>query len=240
MDLSAVPKEEREAVIKQLQALVAKGITGLGKNKTYARMELLPSKTIQCSQESDPNKSKNGYWIITLQTPALLCNPKFLKGPVLNKAGALFNAYADTWDSLSKNADNPDSTGCLELVRFFATQSLAGGLYLWKRFQNTQKNEPQNEQPYQPYLLTDVGSVFVLRSTDASEIAQQKIKEWFEHGLPLPDWAKKEYLSDDKPDWSSCPYLPQNGYGEIAVNLPIHDKKPAANQFTAIDSGDKQ
>ncbi|HID99177.1 MAG TPA: hypothetical protein EYP59_02665 [Thiotrichaceae bacterium] len=240
LDLSAVPKKERKTVIKQLQALVAKGITGLGKNKTYARMELLPSKTIQCSQESNLNKSKDGYWIITLQTPALLCNPKLLEGTVQDKADALFNAYADTWNRLSKNDHNPDSKGCLELVRFFATQSLAGGLYLWKRFQDTQKNKLPNERLYQPYLLTDAGSVFVLRSTDKSEIAQQKIKEWFEHGLPLPDWAKTEYLSDDKSDWSSCPYLPQNGYGEIAVNLPIHDKKPAANQFTAIDSGDKQ
>jgi hypothetical protein len=71
-------------------------------------------------------------------------------------------------------------------------------------------------------------------------MAQQKIKKWFEQGLPLPDWAKKEYLNDDKSDWSSCPYLPQNGYGEIAVNLPIHWKhKPPESLFTAIDNGDK-
>ncbi len=201
LDLSDVPESARPKVVEQLQSLMAYGLMGIGRTKTYAQVELQAHQMPLDLQEKED-------WVLTLQTPALLCNPDHY----LN----LQNAYAQVFKELSG--------GRLELVRFFATQSLAGGYYLWRRFQS-----PNN---YQPYLLTDAGSVFVLRGA-----VKDLIEKWARKGLPLPKWAVEKYQRAGKPGdfWANCPYIPQNGYGEIAVNLPIHwDKKPSKEDFVPI------
>jgi len=214
LDLSDVsPKTDRPKVVAQLQSLLAQGVTGLGKTKVYTHIELLPEKTIKSTKNYNFEiKPKEGVWIVTLQTPALLCNPYDLNVvPGISQADNLNQAYLNVWQQLS------DSSLKLERKRFFATQSLAGGFYLWKRFQQT--------QAYQPYLLTDAGSVFVLSPQKGKEQdAQECLEKWCINGLPVPEWAIKEYNLSEKPEeqWSNCPYIPQNGYGEIAVNLPIH------------------
>lgn len=215
LELSAVPAEKRPQLVKQLQSLIAPGLVGLGKTKAYAQIELLPPNSILPCQASNL-ESRDGVWILTLQTPALLCDPD-----VLTATGqTLHQAYASVFAELSENS--------LELVRFFATQSLAGGFYLWKRF--------QTDQPYQPYLLTNEGSVFVLQPTQEKAAAKSFIEKWSKTGLPVPDWANKKYQRAGKAGnhWSNCPYIPQNGYGEIAVNLPIHWEKRPQDKFVAI------
>jgi len=210
LDLSEVPEDKRSQVIEQFQSLVAQGLTGLGKTKTYAKIELLHENSISSSQPSNLD-IRDGFWILTLQTSAILCNP--------NSNDALFQSYTAIFNEISDNS--------LELVQFFATQSLAGGFYLWKRFQN-----PKN---YQPYLLTDAGSVFVLKPKQEA-IAKNFITKWAKTGLPLPAWAVKEYKSGDKDGnhWANCPYIPHNGYGEIAVNLPIHWNNNPGEKFISI------
>ena len=214
LDLSAVLETDRPKVVEQLQSLLAQGVTGLGKTKAYTHIELLPEKTVKLPNNSHFEIAlKEGVWIVTLQTPALLCNPHELNASQVDN---LKQAYSNVWHQLSGGSLQ------LSMERFFATQSLAGGFYLWKRFQKT--------QTYQPYLLTDAGSVFVLSPQKGKEQhAQECIEKWCLNGLPVPKWAIKEYKLSDKPEeqWSNCPYIPQNGYGEIAVNLPIHwDRNP--------------
>ncbi len=262
LDLSAVPAEKRPQVVEQLQSLLTPGLVGLSKTKAYAQVELLPPNSIlQCHASN--LESRDGVWILTLQTPALLCNPDELMGTNNNPSETLHQAYASVFAELSDNS--------LELVRFFATQSLAGGFYLSKRF--------QAPNPYQPYLLTNKGSVFVLQPKQeaaakssaipahafnwldirdlisafraifqkndriaewpnfrAGITAKSFIEKWSKTGLPLPKWANEKYRRDDKAGnhWSNCPYIPQNGYGEIAVNLPIHWDKYPKDQFIAI------
>ncbi|EDN71414.1 conserved hypothetical protein [Beggiatoa sp. PS] len=210
LDLADVPATERSDVVAEFQSLLAQGVTGLGKTKAYTRIDLLAEPTI-----AKAHQSKDGVWIITLQTPALLCDPDELTAQKqFDAASQLHQAYAEVWQQLSN--------GQLQLERFFATQSLAGGYYLWKRFQKT--------MAYQPYLLTDAGSVFVLKSTTDNNVEAQKIiQKWLEQGLPLPGWAITKYqLGKEEHDyWAHCPYIRHNGYGEIAVNLSIHwDNKP--------------
>ena len=221
LDLKDVPEEKRYDTVKELQGLLSQGITGLGKTKTFTKIDLLENDVANvCESKLEPKE--NDLWIITLQTPALLCDPNKLES---NSALKLKEAYNEVWQQLSGNT--------LELKHFFATQSLAGGFYLWKRFQ---QNQPY--QPYQPCLLTDAGSVFVLKATGDVGKAQKTIKEWFEHGLPFPRWAMKKYqignkgilnkifkhTEKDYDYWSICPYIRHNGYGEIAVNLDVHWK----------------
>lgn len=213
LDLTAVPESERPQVLEQLQTLIAQGLTGLSKTKTYVQIQILPANHIPPRQPSNPTL-RDGVWILTLQTPALLCDPTLLTNNTSDNA--LHQAYAQVFAEMSEQS--------LELVRFFATQSLAGGEYLWKRFQYPQ---------YQPYLLSDASSVFVLTpKPDKTETAQDYIEQWLQTGLPVPDWAIKKYQRHDKPGnhWQNCPYLPQNGYGEIAVNLALHWEKQAKKE----------
>jgi CRISPR/Cas system CSM-associated protein Csm3 (group 7 of RAMP superfamily) len=214
LDLSEVPEDKRPKVIEQFQSLVAQGLTGLGKTKAYAQIELLPANRILPSQPSNLDIRK-GLWILTLQTPAILCHPNSLNHDTLHQA------YASVFDAISDKS--------LELVRFFAKQSLAGGFYLWKRFQNS--------KDYQPYLLTDAGSVFVLKPRQEQEnVAKKFIEKWSKTGLPLPTWAVDEYKRGDNggDHWANCPYIPQNGYGEIAVNLSIHWDRNPGGKFAPI------
>jgi hypothetical protein len=119
---------------------------------------------------------------------------------------AILKAYSDIFTSLSE--------GNIVLQRFFAKQSLAGGYYLWKRF--------QYPRPYEPWLLTDADSVFVLCPQVGKEkVAQQYIEKWFNTGLPVPKWAVNKYqLGEEAASyWERCPFIPQHGFGEIAVNV---------------------
>lgn len=196
-DLSQVPDNARGAVEAQLRALLeSHGLKAVGKTKAPATVTI-PSP-ISPVHPSDPNPIGD-KWAVTLQTPAILCDPQLLNEASRQKE--LFIAYDAVWRQLSNDA--------LKLVRFFASQSLAGD-YLVLRF--------QPHQPYNPFLLTDPGSVFVLQETGDVPAAQAVIKRWLREGLSLPDWAKQRY--GDR--WSTCPFLPADGFGEIAVNLSCH------------------
>ncbi len=197
VDLSQVSDSARGTVEAQLCALLkSHGLKAVGKTKAPA-IVTIPSR-ISPVHPSDPNPISD-KWVVTLQTPALLCDPQ-----LLNEASGqreLFAAYDAVWHQLSN--------GALKLVRFFACQSLEGD-YLGLRF--------QPDQPYNPFLLTDPGSVFVLQATGDISAAQAVIKRWLREGLRLPDWAKQRYGDH----WSTCPFLSADGFGEIAVNLSCH------------------
>jgi CRISPR/Cas system CSM-associated protein Csm3 (group 7 of RAMP superfamily) len=227
VDLSDVPKSERREVADQLCGLLAAfGLQGFGKTKATATVKVKKQDTIKPFKESDESELIDGYWVITLQTPALLCDPARLDE--MSGKDELRDAYQEVWADVSKD-DGGEAT--LELVRYFASQSLAGGKYLHKRFQSS--------SPYNPYLLTEAGSVFVLRAVKGKEIdAGNLVREWARKGLPLPLWAKARYArnsdKDDGDDWTNCPYIRQNGYGEIAVNLTTHKEKYEANVYERI------
>ncbi|MGQ0594713.1 MAG: RAMP superfamily CRISPR-associated protein [Gammaproteobacteria bacterium] len=192
------------------QAAAPQGLKFLG--KTDARAEVEFDTTVKFAQLSDP-KPVAGGWIVTLQTPALLCSPEGMANP---KEG-----YETVWKELSGEQ--------LELSHFFASQSLAGGGYLYRRFMDTSK-------PYRPFLLTDPGSVFVLKLAQGDQnIAIKTVEGWLRNGLPLPGWARNRYARSGEPLWQTCPFLPENGFGEVAVNLPDHDKLSRGAKFTELD-----
>ena len=217
-----LPEEDRQKVSDQLQALLQQGLHGLGKTKAHADVELFVGGTVSAAYDATaPPSLRSGesQWVITLQTPAVLGWPEeFGTQPAHDpRHGAL---YRTVWSQLSRTEEAPD--GVLVLQQFYARQSLAGGAYLWHRF--------QKPRPYNPWLLTDAGSVFVLRAAPGqAEVAQKLIARWGRTGLPLPEWVIRAYdlANDPAQDWCLCPFLPENGYGEIAVNLKCHtEKKP--------------
>lgn len=194
--------ELRNTVKFQLIDVLLHGLQGFGKTKTTA--DIAVSAAIP-KQQTKP--IKDGCYIITLQTAAILCKPDDLN----EKSGAaeIEKEYRAVWSELSGNT--------LELDNYFARQSLAGGYYLHKRF--------QDGKDYSPWLLTDAGSVFVLKATGQGDAAT-KIMEWLQQGLPLPNWAKEKYSKSGKNDedhWKNCPYIPENGYGEIRLTTELLD-----------------
>jgi len=215
IDLSRISDTAvREKVEAQLRQLLSLGLMGMSKTKTSAKIEVANSLIENKIKSFCEPIKRNGqeYWVITLQTPAILCNPVTLNETSTSED--LLNNYKEVWNKLSGYK--------LELSHFFATQSLAGGYYLHKRF--------QDGRHYNPYLLTDAGSVFVFtEKIDAKGV----IEKWLQSGLGFPQWAKEKYGKNggtDGDNWQNCPYIPENGYGEIAVN--IH------HSFSSIPEGE--
>lgn len=213
VDLSRITQGDRALVEAQLRELLGFGLWSIGKTNTRAAVAW--NTHFQPKQPSDMNPLPPGnQWVITLQTPALLCDPTQLEE--ISGSAQLYSAYQRDWQDLSG--------GKLRLVRFFAQQSLAGG-YLVRRF--------QPGKSYNPFLLTDSGSVFVLEAASPGDVefARNLIEQWYRHGLPLPTWAKNFYGDD----WRTCPFRPTSGFGEIAVNLTAHtSKKPPEAIWHAV------
>ncbi len=197
----------RGAVIAHLRAILALGLRKLGKTKAAAAVEELAGIPPAVGSKPDAIDHR---WIITLQTPAIICDPAGLNET--SGEAELTVAYDDAFDKLSDSS--------LVLERYFARQSLAGG-YLVRRF--------QAGRPYNPFLLTDAGSVFVLKATGPEDKARKVIDRWLKHGLELPPWAEDRYGSD----YRTCPFLPEDGFGEVAVNLPCHTElKPSPEEVS--------
>ena len=104
-------------------------------------------------------------------------------------------------------------TGGGTVLRSYTTRRLAGG-YIATR------HRPYGET-YYPFVLTEPGSVFLVKGgnvTDLDRIAR--------FGLPpvtLTNTAKPQ-------DWRNCPYLTQNGYGEVAFSLVDHAELRAKSE----------
>jgi hypothetical protein len=199
IDLGLVPPNDRPRVEEQLRQVLAHGLHGIGKTKASADVRWPEAPVV-------PHVASHGTeappWVLTLQAPALLVSLDGLDET--SGAAELQARYRAAFDELSDHS--------LRLVRSFATERLAGGFYLHRRF--------APGQPYRPYLLTEEGSVFVLEpaAPDRAKDGGEHIRSWTLHGLPPPEWVGPE----DGSAWRTCPYIRENGYGEVAVNLCAH------------------
>lgn len=225
LDLSDIPDDDRDDVIRDLLDLSANGLAGLGKTGAVAHLQLTEDcdvglsapegLDVQWTRADGPGAGDcEPVWVVTLVTPAMLTPPDaFLPGAT---ATALRDVYARAWAEMSG--------GALELVDYFASQRMWGSRFI--------RHQYFDGKPYTPFVLTDPGSVFVLTAKrgDASEVIATLRRE----GLPLPQ-AVRAFLgvTEDLPEralWSHCPYIRHNGYGEIAVNLGIHQSRRASRE----------
>ncbi len=200
LDVNGVPDDARLVLAK----LLVGGLDKLGKTEARATVTMeTPPRSRPADFSSVLTPIDGNTWVVVLETPALLCGPSLLSEG--SSRDDLRNAYIAAWTDMSQ--------GALALKRYLARQSLAGGEYLWKRYMRSS----DATAPYAPYLLTETGSVFVLTSSDAGK-AGDLLRKWLTTGLPLPMWARRQHGAT----WNRCPYIPENGYGAISVNMPIH------------------
>ncbi len=204
VSLAGVDATARSTVAAELQQLLRHGLFALGKTKARALVTTTGSSLPPATLQKD-------LVVITLQSAALLCDPSrhLLQGDQHGSTDrdAMWAEYADVWKSLSG--------GSLALENYFHRQSLAGGGYLRHRFQHS--------KPYRPYLLTEAGSVFLFRINDADRAAAC-LTRWLQRGIELSPAVRRFYLLDKVPEdilWTSCPYVPENGFGEIAVDVHL-------------------
>ena len=100
-----------------------------------------------------------------------------------------------------------DKLGGAVLENFFARRRMAGG-YQATRYRAYGK-------AYYPFILTEAGSVFRLSLPDNA--ARDAVAKALRIGLPVAD------LHDKAVDWTTCPFVPGNGYGEISEGIPLTD-----------------
>lgn len=214
IDLAEVAADQREGVLNDLQAFTQGLIGGIGKTHAVAQMALMgvPAEAATAAAEESLAPLDDRY-IVTLQTPALLCSNLDLLGAGSGQE-QLERAYRRAFAELSG--------GGLDLVRYFARQRLAGGAFLLQRF--------AGNGTYLPWLLTEAGSVFVLRATDRRADVAKTLRGWLEQGLSLPKSVLDHHelrrapgeTGRDASLWAQCPYIRQNGYGEVAINMAVH------------------
>ncbi|WP_446009350.1 hypothetical protein [Candidatus Electrothrix sp.] len=203
------PAGERAEIFRELvEVLEEHGLHWLGKTGASAAVEVRDKLFRQ------PVETIEEYAVGTVLTLTLLSHARLLKpGQIAEATGAhdiLFNAYAANWFELSGES--------LRLVDFYAAQELLGGEYWHKRFNKS--------KPYNPEIFTVPGSVFVVEISDEGK-AKEKLRDWQLCGLPQ--------LDDVSSDWQKNPWIRENGFGEIAVNLEQHRKlQPKSEQWTAI------
>lgn len=199
---AGVDSAVRSTIAAELQDAVQHGVFALGKTKAHARVEVTPAAAPVAALDI-------GHVAITLQTAALLCDPGRYLAPNGSTGTSdrelMWREYEAVWRDLSE--------GALQLEHYFHHQSLAGGEYFRRRF--------QRGQPYRPYLLTDAGSVFFLR-IENPERAHECVTKWLQQGIELSPAVRAFYRLDAVAParvWQHCPFLPENGYGEVAVDV---------------------
>ncbi|MCA9209891.1 MAG: hypothetical protein KDA55_16140, partial [Planctomycetales bacterium] len=222
VDLESLPESisatDKQHLRDDLEALFEVAVLRIGKTKARATFEL--QDLVEPENLASQRAAVDGLWIVTLQSPALLVDPRQLHDRWTVGVDATAELYRLTFDELSG--------GALVLENHFTDQQLHGGL-LAVRGNPGSINQPNN---YEPMLTTEAGGVFVLRATNDREAdANDCIERWLQIGLPLPGWAKSRYGER----FATNPFLPVDGFGEIAVNVPEHlALNPTAEEIRAL------
>lgn len=186
-----ISAEEAGVLEGEIRSALPLALRYLGKRQSLVEPHL-------ASMDQIPDRNHDsGPVAVVLQTPAIMLDPETLAGNVrdiFDDSDRLRDLYDDYWKKMLGDAAT--------LKTFFAGQELRGG-YLGMRFL---------KERYRPFYLTSAGSTFIIESADRQ--CMEVLAGLEENGLPLPAWARKAY---GDLAWLWCPYIPQNGYGEIIV-----------------------
>jgi len=208
-------KTAQQQLLDDFCLAIKSGWQFLGKRGARFTCEVVPGHVPAKINSHEPDLLVDGFAIVALQTEALLFDGRAL-APQRDQIN-LFEIYQRYWQQATEQS--------CDLERFFARQKLWGG-YLAQRY----KLGPH----YYPFVLTEAGSVFVLRAKDA-ERARTCLQELKENGLPLPEEILQQIAAAGKAPWQACPFVRENGFGEINLNLEWHWN----NSFPAANEGDQ-
>ena len=141
--------------------------------------------------------------VAVLQTAALLRDPSL-------EALDLRESYEVSFRSIGL----PEGW---RLKALFVRERLAGGGFFLNRL--------AEGGHYAPWLLTEPGATFVFEGHDAGAPFPEG---WFRTGLPVPAYVLAHHGISDFPNiYRVCPYLPENGYGELVAGVPTPDGVPS-------------
>ena len=226
------PESLRRRCREQLATLLGGGLRGLGKTKASVGVTTAP--LVDDTLGSLPDSSSNTL-VAVLQSDALMLDSYPDSDPIsLNHLAArdasLRSAYEASWREALDDTD-----GKVSLERCFVRDALRGGKF-------RQARAGQVEGGYYPDLLTLAGSTFVFRiDGDASDIARvhDKLAKLRRRGLPLPKSVVQRLSSGTESNttpaslpephelWRRCPWLPENGYGEVRFSeVPEEEGTP--------------
>ena len=174
----------------------------IGKTDAFANT-VIKSVTPPCT----PTLAQGAAVHLMLVSDALLCPTAWLLGHTsatpLDLTAICQRAFSEI--AAATLPKEPEAAAALGLTQLFSRQRMAGGQYLQGRFM-------QPGQAYLPYLLFEAGSVFVFNVAHQA-LAARLLGHWCQHGLPIGASTAARHGGD----WRRNPYLPQNGYGEVAL-----------------------
>lgn len=134
-------------------------------------------------------KDKPDQFVIVLRTPAMMTDPC--------AGGDAKTQYERYFESIC-----PDAT----LKNFYAAQRLAG------RYLATRRRV--YGATYYPFVLSEPGSTFLLEAKPGMTAALNRgLQMLMRTGLPVVALTGAAPLS-----WRNCPFMPENGFGEITVD----------------------
>lgn len=134
---------------------------------------------------------RNGQKLVSI----ILLTPAMLTGPRLSdEQQSIFEAHKAYFN---------DRLGGAKLLNVFAARKMAGGYVAMRR-------RAFGKSTYYPFILTVPGSVFRLDVSDPK--AASALDLALRYGLPAA------MLDGKAVTWRNCPYVPENGYGEIALH----------------------
>lgn len=196
IELCQIEESKRPAAFARLQTILQQGLSGIGKTKARAEIEIAQSFTPFKRIDKELPHWRDHHYIVTLQTAARLLPPD-LRLSGVNSHVALKKIYQQYWSEQHRD---------ITLMNYFAQQQLTSTYY-------HQRQHNKGHGDYYPEWLTTAGSVFVLQIKTGDALRQ--LKRWNRRGLPAHPNA-----DGSEADWRTTPYLPEHGYGEIVINDP--------------------
>ncbi|WP_414897030.1 RAMP superfamily CRISPR-associated protein [Rhodovulum sp. YEN HP10] len=165
--------------------------------------------------------SNGGVFTVVLKTPALMLREIHLSSEMcfaealqLYWERASNGALRIATEEECRSAENRHDAAFNdpEQLEFFAQVELRGGFQAVRhRFFGSEVVEP--------FVLCKPGSVFKLIAQDeAAGVAA--LSGFLEMGLPVAFWAERDELETGYDfDFNECPFLPQNGFGAIELDM---------------------
>jgi RAMP superfamily len=216
IDLRAVTDaNDRVKLLTELKTFLAFGLSPIGKTDATAAVEIKACIEGDDLQMTAINSIKEGDLVrVVLNGDAAL----FATDEIANKSGVDMKAiYQKAFTSMSSA-----STCGVMLSHCFARQKLYGGSFFLGKY-------PKMGNPfYQPATLTEKGSVFVFNVNNAA-LAKKTFTSWATLGLGIPESVADCFGAS----WKTNPFLSQNGFGEVSINLPLEFPELSITQSKA-------